>query len=503
MDAAAAPIEQARLAADWRRSAMFFAVTLAALALGYHATFADMVRVWSTASTFNHCFLILPISLFLIWERRAEVARIAPAPSLLGVGYVGVNALLWLTGEVLGIAFFQHAAAVGMLIGIVWALLGGELTRTLSFPLFYLYFSVPEGEFLVPYLQDLTAQMSVWWLQVTGVPVFLENRYISIPSGRFVVAEACSGINYLIATLAVGTLFAYLAYRSWVRRAVFMALAVLVPIAANGLRAYGVIMIAHLSGYKHAVGVDHVIYGWLFFGVVTLILFAIGNTFSDASHGRWVIQPFHPAPGPRRSLEATAAVTLALALAGPAATAMGALERLPAGVIELPTSRGGWSVPMASADLLGGKYVGASQRLVAAYSGNGGQVVLDVAYYASEARGREVISSANLLYDRKSFARMAEATVTAGEAPVRQLILRRENGDLLVWHWYDIHGRATSSRLGAKLLAARARLFGSDLGAASMAVYTTVDGDAEAAASRLKAFVAEMSPRLSALTVKR
>jgi len=39
-----------------------------------------------------------------------------------------------------------------------------------------------------------------------------------------------------------------------------------VPIIANWLRAYMIVMIGHLSGNKLAVGVDHLIYGWLFFG---------------------------------------------------------------------------------------------------------------------------------------------------------------------------------------------------------------------------------------------
>src|SRR3546814_15934844 len=63
--------------------------------------------------------------------------------------------------------------------------------------------------------------------------------------------------------------------RSWRRRLFFIALSVVVPIAANGIRAYGIILLAHLSDYRLAVDVDHVLYGLAFLIIVTLILLGI------------------------------------------------------------------------------------------------------------------------------------------------------------------------------------------------------------------------------------
>ena len=55
----------------------------------------------------------------------------------------------------------------------------------------------------------------------------------------------------------------------------------MVPVIANGLRAYMIVMIGHLSGMKLAVGVDHIIYGWLFFGLVMFLMFWIGNFWRE------------------------------------------------------------------------------------------------------------------------------------------------------------------------------------------------------------------------------
>ena len=61
----------------------------------------------------------------------------------------------------------------------------------------------------------------------------------------------------------------------------FLALAVLVPIIANGFLAYGLVMIAHLSGLELAVGADHVTFGLVFLSFVMLCLLAVGSLFRE------------------------------------------------------------------------------------------------------------------------------------------------------------------------------------------------------------------------------
>ena len=95
------------------------------------------------------------------------------------------------------------------------------------------------------------------------------------------MVEACSGIRYLIASMTLGTLYAYLNYDSTQRRLLFIALSAIVPIVANGLRAFLIVMIGHHSDMKLATGVDHLVYGWLFFGVVMFFLFSLGALFSE------------------------------------------------------------------------------------------------------------------------------------------------------------------------------------------------------------------------------
>ncbi len=482
----------------WRLRGLILALCLAVLLLCYRGTVMDLVRVWSNSSTFNHCFLIPLLSLYLVWDKRQALQSLPAGTSTLGLVWMLPNTGLWLAGAFLDIAFFQHAALIGLIIGASWALIGNTAFRLLLFPLFYLYFAVPEGEFLVPKLQDVTAMFSVMLLRLTGMPVFMEGLYITIPSGNFVVAKACSGINYLIATLALATLYAYLSYRSWVRRVLFMLIALVVPILANGIRAYGIIMIAHLSDYRLAMGVDHFIYGWVFFGVVIFALFFIGNLFSDHDGTTPT-----PRPGPQvhtatqGRVVAMAVAAVVVALLGPAADALTSNRVAGPETVSLPAWQG--AAPQPAQVLLGARYVGATQVNTGRYAFQDPPVTLLQGYYARQHSGAELIQSVNRLYDEDTWRTQQAGTAEALPGfQVREVLLRGPTGDYLLWTWYDIHGSRTISQLQSKRLQARARLFGSALGVAGFQVFTPVADieDPAPARQRLAAFLQAVQPGL-------
>src|SRR6185312_2385582 len=176
---------------------------------------------------------------------------------------------------------FAQFMVIAMIFAVVWAILGNQIAWALAFPLAYLLLAVPFGDAFIPPLINFTADFTVTALQLTGIPVYREGSFFTIPSGNWSVVEACSGLRYLIASFTLGTLYAYLTYRSLTRRLIFIALSLIVPILANGIRAYLIVMTGHLSDMQLAVGFDHLIYGWIFFGFVMLVLFWIGSFWRE------------------------------------------------------------------------------------------------------------------------------------------------------------------------------------------------------------------------------
>ena len=199
--------------------------------------------------------------------------------------------MVWLAGAAAGINLASQLGAVLMLQAAVATLLGPRVAAGLLFPLGYMLFLVPFGDEMVPALQAITADLAVALTHASGVPAVLDGVFIDTPAGLFEVAEACSGVKFLVAMVALGTLVAHLCFASWRRRAVFMLAAVVVPVLANGVRAWGTIYVAQSQGIAFAAGFDHIVYGWIFFALVMAAVLGAAWRFFDRSPEDRLVDP--------------------------------------------------------------------------------------------------------------------------------------------------------------------------------------------------------------------
>lgn len=259
-----------------------FVACMLAFVVLYARTYLSLADTWANTGTFQYAFLIFPISAVLIWARRHWLARVAARPR--PAAFVGVAALggLWLLGSVADINLALHVAVVLIWPAMVYLFYGPRVFAVVAFALGYLLFAIPFGNFMVGPLQTVTAHLSVLALELTGVPVVMDGHFIDTPASAWHVAEACSGIKFFVATAAFGVLYAHLFYNGMKRRLIFVALALIVPIIANGLRVYLTILIGEYFGLKYATGTDHLIFGWQFFGAVLIALFVCGWPWHEA-----------------------------------------------------------------------------------------------------------------------------------------------------------------------------------------------------------------------------
>ena len=244
---------------------------------------AEMVMQWWNSSTYNHILLVPAILGWLVWQRVDELTKLTPRAWWPGLAALAGAMLVWLLGDVSGTATLSHLGLVLALQALTLTLLGPRVCWALFFPLCYALFLVPIGEELVPALQMITADITIALTEVSGIPAHIDGVFIDTPAGLFEVAEACSGVKFLIAMIALGTLVSHVMFESWWRRAGFMALAIVLPIIANGIRAWGTIYIAQSQGIAFAAGFDHIFYGWIFFALVMGLLLGIGWKFFDRS----------------------------------------------------------------------------------------------------------------------------------------------------------------------------------------------------------------------------
>ncbi len=256
--------------------------------LGVVATFAvtmrewdEMLHQWWNIDTYSHILLVPVIIGWLIALKSNELAKVDPRPWLPGLLVVVAGLGLWLIGRVSGVNLIAHAGAVGALQGVVIAAFGPRVCTMIALPLCFGVFLVPFGDEIIGPLQIITAQIAISLTQWSGIPAFFDGIYIDTPVGLFVVAEACSGVRFLIAMLTLSVLVAFTRFTKWSHRAAFMAISIIVPIIANGIRAWGTIYVAQSQGVEFAAGFDHVFYGWFFFAFVVVFILGIAWRFFD------------------------------------------------------------------------------------------------------------------------------------------------------------------------------------------------------------------------------
>jgi len=492
---------------SWRKLSIVTVALLVALIASYWSTFVSMVEIWTRSGTFNHGFLIFPIAGYLIYIKRDTLVNVECSSSWGGLFALATLVLLWSIAYLVNVNVLTQFAVVAMIPALVWSLLGLKMVRALLFPLTYLFFAVPFGEFLVPSLQDLTASITVYALQWVGIPVYLEGRYLAIPSGNFQVAEACSGIRYLIASIALGTLYAYIMYRSNRRRLLFIAFAILLPLIANGIRAFGIVMLAHLSDYKLATGFDHIIYGWLFFGIVMAALFWVGGLFREDEldvNGSSSVAHFNLTSytiSPR-----VIGLCFVLIFLGPLLIIWANTSKHVGASLDvsLPKNVSGWMTMNSVGKAQWNPVFNGSTEFFNEYSNQKGTVQLYVASYHYHNQQGEMINSLNSVYDKKRAKRVSDANKTIVlqngiKWSVHSTTINAGENMRLIWHWYDVGGITTSRSALAKGLEIYAQVVQPKRSSLAVIVSTTYQDSPEEAEVRLNNFLTAALTKINAI----
>lgn len=499
--------------ARWGVALVLLALVLAGVIGAFHATAASIVSIWMRSDTFAHGFAIIPITLWLIWEKRAGLRRLAPQPAFLPLMAMLPVGFAWLLGHLVDVLVVQQFAFVGLLTLAIWSVIGTPVARYLAFPLAFLFFAVPVGEGLIHPMINFTADFTVGMLRLTGIPVYRDGTFFSVPSGDWSVIEECSGVRYLIAAVTLGALYAYLTYERLWKRLVFFAISIVVPIVANGLRAYTTVMIGHLGGMELAVGAAHIIYGWVFFGIVITILFLIGSFWRDPPAQE-------PPPGMPETIRrggsrfsalpaALGAVAIAGLWPGLAWTLAGPTGGAQAIRLEAPAVVQGWRSEERPPWDWRPHVVGADGELSAFYVNEGAQPVgLYLGVYRTQREGAELLNSQNVMVQRAETEQthvkwidkeqtVREIRLQGEAAHVNQNRLASPTGQrLLVWSWYRIGDRQTANPYLGKLIEAASILIGGRHDGALIAVAAPYLEKEGPAIDSLQAFVDAMLPSI-------
>jgi len=491
------------------RAVAWVVAVLAFVLVVFWQTTWSMVDLWRASGTYSHGFLVVPAFVWLVWQRRVTLSRMPIGPFWPGLFALTGLGVLWLFGHLASANAPSQFALVAMVPAVVATVRGVPWVRALAFPFAFLFFAVPVGDSLVPYMMDWTADFTVASLKLSGVPVYREGTQFSIPSGDWSVVEACSGIRYVFACLAVASLYAWSVYRSTARRLLFVGGALAIAVVANWIRAYAIVMLAHVSNNRLATGIDHFIFGGVFFGVVMAIVFMLGALWREdlagnpmtgasvTSTGRAAIAA-SPASAPRRSLAAAlaAAATLLvwpLASLGTGEEAHRAYSR----VINIEP-RDGWVRVDEPAATWKPQLSNPSQVQLQTFVKEGRRVSVVVGVFGRPTSDSKLTSSMNQLVGAEDphwnlvQRGMAEVHHQGEVILIRTGTLVGREARIVAWHWYWVDGTLTTSSVRAALIQVLAYLRGRSETSAWVTAFTVEGESTSSAPSLLDDFVSGM-----------
>jgi EpsI family protein len=333
-----------------------------------------------------------------------------------------------------------------------------------------------------------------------NIPAFIDGIFISTPTGYFRVAEACSGIKFLIAMLAYGALVSNVCFRSWNRRILFMIASVLVPVLANGIRAFGTIYIAHHTTTDFASGFDHIFYGWFFFALVLILVMAIGWPFFDRNIDDPMIDgdalrqiQYQPstAQKPATVMGAMAAVILLPVLWN---SFLVAQESPVPDKIALPEVIGWERVDYQPLYPWEPKFDGASRQLLGRYRHreSGSQVDLSIAVYDRQKEGREMVGYGQGAHvPDTEWSRNRTLKAPEGADAVELIAPGPVVRDVV--SFYRIGGKLTGSASVVKLETLKNNIFGGPQQAVAILVSSETNRE-QSPRIAIDAFLADLGP---------
>lgn len=251
-----------------RRQLVLMVLAFGALLLLFQHTFSYLYWQWHQ-DEYSHGFLVPVISAFLLWQRRDRLAQTQFHASWTGVAVAAVGVAIYFLGGLASITTVDAYALVIVLLGSTLAVMGWPAFRIALVPLALLFLMNPIPNFfyynLSSSLQLYSSQLGVAFMRLWGVSVFLEGNVIDLGSYQLQVAEACSGLRYLLPLMTLGVIVAYLFKgRTWIRWALFLS-TVPITVIMNSLRVGVIGILVDRFGISQAEGFLHWFEGWMIF----------------------------------------------------------------------------------------------------------------------------------------------------------------------------------------------------------------------------------------------
>ena len=492
----------------------------------YWSGFVSLASAWSTPE-YSHGPLIPLISLYLFLRelRHKPTAAVdVPANRLPGIALILFALAFGIFGNLVRIPDFVTYAFILWVGGVVLVGFGWQQGRSHWAPVLHLIFMLPLPQFvywnLTIFLQLVSSELGVWFIELMGVPVFLEGNVIDLGVYQLQVAEACSGLRYLFPILSFSYLFGILYRGPFWHKAVLFLMAAPLTVFMNSFRIGVIGVMVNSYGIEQAEGFLHFFEGWVIFGACIGILFIMAialqrltpnpkplsetidldfDGFGDQARRLLGI-------GVSRGMVAAALLTTAIAAAFVLTPPTQRLEVQRDSFALFPRDVAGWSGTLQALEPNIERVLGATDYVNGTFSSANEASYVNVfaAWYEKQTEGSGIHSPEVCLpvggWEVFSID-PTEITIPGsvyGTFTVNRAVIQKGLSKQLVYYWFEQRGKRMTNDYLAKVSVVYDSLTMGRTDGAMVRFVTPINpGESEAEAeARMQRFMADLLPKL-------
>src|SRR5665213_1000400 len=501
------------------------ALAFCACALSVAAFYGPLLELssrWIKQEEYSHGFLIPIIAGWLLWTRRRAIEASVDQPSWAGPALIIFAGLLHVIGKLSSLFVLSQIGFVLVLLGITLGFGGYRLLRVMFIPIVFLLFAIPLPYFVESVLsyrlQLISSQLGTSFIQLFGIPVYLEGNVIDLGVYKLQVVEACSGLRYLYPLMSLGFLAAYLFQAPLWQRALIFLSTIPITILMNSLRIGLVGVLVNSWGPQDADGLLHMFEGWIIFIACTGVLAAEMYLMARFGSGKGFFDVFHPPkvaaslPQGQGSLAQNRApivsciiLLCAVGLAGYFVSARHEILPERSLFAMFPTTLGEWRGRPSTLDADTEKFLGLTDYILSDYSKKDGHAVnLYVAYYASQRNGLSPHSPSVCIPGNGWQITNLQRTSYSGDdskvsLPLNRVVIERGTSKQLVYYWFEERGMNIANEYISKLYLLRDAILKNRTDGALVRLTTPIyPGESESDADkRLQEFTKIIVPNLA------
>jgi len=453
---------------------------------------------------YNHSFLVLGMAAWLLVAglRGATIERIGP--SVLGFFALLFAVAAYALTEAIDFTLGMQVLLPVVLLAIIMALAGRAFAAYAVIPVAMLYFTIPIWDLTVGVLQDISTWVVTSWLRWTGITAHIDGYLITIRAGAFEIAEGCSGMRYVMVSMALAAFFAFAWLQRWRSRLLLLVMAAILSMVANWVRIYTLVLIGDWTAMEHyLIAESHDGYGWVVFALFMLPLFLFArwlegreSTLVDPRQGPARVGGVAPA-----STFLLAGVLASALVAGPVALRGGAdVPETPDPLVLIPEPASSWQAVPPAQDWQPDYHLPHALGHQGYVANGGVQVDAFIARYRRQGPASKLIAFNNSLWPgwHGSGSRNVTIDVSGASRQLQATQLSAGRAQRLVWNWYVVGGWPTADRVQAKILEVPALLTGRR-DAAVIAVSARCAVTCDEAEIALREFVQAHGARLEAV----